>query len=164
MKYFARVGETEYVIEIDGDEIRVDNELVRVDLTQSGIDNLYSLLLDGASYEVLVESKPDAHLVSLYGEQLPVKVEDERTRKLNAGRSAPSLPQGEFAVRAPIPGLVVNVLVESEQAVEANQPLVILEAMKMENEIRAPRDGIVTKLEVEPGQRVEQNAALLTLK
>ena len=65
-----------------------------------------------------------------------MQVEDERTRKLNAGRKAPALPDGELAVIAPIPGMVVKVLIETGDNVDEEQSLVILEAMKMENEIR----------------------------
>jgi biotin carboxyl carrier protein len=75
-----------------------------------------------------------------------------------------SLPEGELAVRAPIPGLVVKVLVEAGQSVGEEQPLVLLEAMKMENEIRAVRAGVVKQVSCDAGQRVEQNAVLIVLE
>ena len=56
MKYYARVGQREYVVEIDGDTIYVDGELVDVDLRQSGASELYSLLFNGLSYELLIQS------------------------------------------------------------------------------------------------------------
>ena len=74
------------------------------------------------------------------------------------------LPEGELAITAPIPGLVVKVLVAEGDAIEENQPLVLLEAMKMENELRSMRGGIVKSVVVAPGQRVEQNAVLLVLE
>ena len=98
------------------------------------------------------------------GEQFQVQVEDERSRKLNAGRRAAELPDGEIAVKAPIPGLVVKVLTDVEEEVEEGQPLVILEAMKMENELRSPKAGIVKKVDAVAGQRVEQNAILIVLE
>ncbi|MCB0022198.1 MAG: acetyl-CoA carboxylase biotin carboxyl carrier protein subunit [Caldilinea sp.] len=76
----------------------------------------------------------------------------------------PSLPAGELAVVAPIPGLVVKVLAAAGDAIEEGQPLVILEAMKMENEIRSMRPGVIKSVEVAPGQRVEQNAVLIVLE
>ena len=91
-------------------------------------------------------------------------MQDERSRRLNQARKMPSLPAGEMAVAAPIPGLVVKVLVAAGDAIEEGQPLVILEAMKMENEIRSMRPGVVKSVEVAPGQRVEQNAVLIVLE
>ncbi|MCB0131979.1 MAG: acetyl-CoA carboxylase biotin carboxyl carrier protein subunit [Caldilineaceae bacterium] len=98
------------------------------------------------------------------GDQYHVQIEDERTRKLNAGRTAPALPDGELAIKAPIPGLVVKVLVAEGEEVADGQPVILLEAMKMENELRSPRAGVVTKVLVAGGQRVEQNAILIVLE
>ena len=164
MKYYARVGQREYVIEIDRDKTYVDGELVDVDLRQSGASELYSLLYNGLSFELLIQAARFDYGVTSRGERFDVQVEDERTRKLNAGRKAPALPEGELAVIAPIPGLVVKVLVESGDNVDEDQPVVILEAMKMENEIRSPRVGVVKKVQVGSGQRVEQNGILLVLE
>ena len=164
MKYYSRVGQHEYEIEIDGDQVFLDGELLDVDLRQSGASELYSLLFNGLSYEVLIETARFSYGVTSRGERFDVQVEDERTRKLNAGRKAPALPEGELAVVAPIPGLVVEVLVQAGDEVEEEQALVILEAMKMANEIRSPRSGVTKKVQVEPGQRVEQNEILLVLE
>lgn len=163
MKYFSLVGDHEYEIEIDGETVTVDGEPVEVDLSQSGVPELYSILLDGKSFEVLVEESRQTYAVTLRGEQYHVRVEDERSRRLNMGRKGPELPKGELVIKAPIPGLVVKVLAHEGQEVNEDQPLIILEAMKMENEIRALRAGTVRKVEVAAGQRVEQNASLLIL-
>ena len=101
--------------------------------------------------------------MTLRGEQFHVQVEDERTRRLHAGRQGPALPQGDLAVRAPIPGMVVKVLVQDGDEIIEDQPLIILEAMKMENEIRAVRSGVVRKVEVSAGQSVEQDAVLIVI-
>ncbi len=163
MKYFAQIGELEYVVEIDEGQIFVDGELVDVDLSRSGVPELYSMLINGRSYEVLIEEKRQLFDVTLRGEQYHVRVEDDRTRRLNEGRRGPELPQGELIVKAPIPGLVVKILVREGDEIAEDQALVILEAMKMENEIRALRAGVVRKIDVSSGQRVEQNASLLVL-
>jgi pyruvate carboxylase subunit B len=164
VKYFARVGEHEYEIEIIGEQVFVDGERIEVDLRQSGAPELYSLLFNGRSYEMLIEAERFNYGVTLRGERFEVQVEDERTRRLNAGRKMPAMPSGELAVTAPIPGLVVKVLVNVGDAIQEEQALVILEAMKMENEIRALRSGVVKKVEVTAGQRVEQNGILLVLE
>lgn len=164
MKYYALIGENEYEVTIEHDQIFVDGEPLSVDLVQSGAPELYSMLFDGKSYELLIEADRFNYTVTLQGEQIPVQVEDERTRKLNMGRKMPSLSHGELAVTAPIPGLVVKVLVAVGDEVTENQPLLLLEAMKMENEIRAQRSGTVKEVKVEEGQRVEQHGALLILE
>ncbi len=164
MKYYAHVGQHEYEIEIDKDTVYVNGELLEVDLRQSGAPELYSMLFNGRSYELLIEADRFNCGVTLRGERFDVQVEDERTRRLNAGRKLPVLPEGELAVTAPIPGLVVKVLVETGEAIEEEQPLLILEAMKMENEIRAMRAGVVKQVIAVPGQRVEQNSVLMILE
>ena len=164
MKYYARIGQNEYEIEIDGGALLVDGEPVDIDLRQTGDPELYSLLYDGRSYELLVEEDRYHYGVTLRGDRYDVLVEDERQRRLNAGRRLPMLPDGELAVLAPIPGLVVKILVEAGDVVEEGQPLVILEAMKMENEIRARRGGTISRIQAQPGQRVEQNGILLMME
>lgn len=164
MKYYSRVGQTEYEIEIIDDKVFVDGEAVEIDLRQSGAPELYSLLYNGRSFEMLIEAERFNYGVTLRGERFEVQVEDERTRRLNIGRKMVSVPEGELAITAPIPGLVIRVLVEVGQSVVDEQPLVLLEAMKMENEIRTLRSGVVKKIAVAPGQRVEQNAILVVLE
>jgi biotin carboxyl carrier protein len=67
---------------------------------------------------------------------------------------------GDGRIKAPIPGLVTRILVQEGQEVQADQPVVVLEAMKMENEIRAPFDGVITTIAAEPGQSVVRGAVL----
>ncbi len=165
MKYYARIGSNEYEIDIDhNDNVSVDGQPIAVDLLQSGAPELYSVLFGGRSYDMLIEPQRFDYTITFRGEQYQVQVEDERTRKLNTGRKAPAVPHGELAVKAPIPGLVVKVLVAEGDEVEDGQPLVILEAMKMENEIRSVRAGKVQAIKVDAGQRVEQNEVLLLLE
>lgn len=164
MKYYSRVGQNEYEIEIIDGKVLIDGEVVEVDLRQSGAPELYSLLYNGRSFEILIEAERFNYGVTLRGERFEVQVEDERTRRLNMGRKMVAVPEGELAVSAPIPGLVVKVLVEVGQSVVDEQPLVLLEAMKMENEIRAMRSGVVKTIVCVPGQRVEQNAVLIVLE
>ena len=161
MKYYATVGEHEYEVEFDGDTVLVNGEPVEVDLEPIGEPELYSILYNGRSYEVLLESSRYNYSVLIRGDQYQILVEDERTRRLNAGRTQGGLPDGEFAIKAPIPGLVVKILVAEGDVVEVNQPLLVLEAMKMENEIRSPRACTIKKVEIAPGQRVEQNAVMI---
>ena len=143
MKYYTRVDNNEYEIEINGDVVLLDGELVDVDMVRSGRPELYSVLFGGRSFEMLVTADRFNYTVNVRGEQFQVQVEDERARRLNRGRRLPTLPDGELAVIAPIPGLVVKVLVKEGDSIEEGQPFVLLEAMKMENELRAMRGGVV---------------------
>jgi biotin carboxyl carrier protein len=164
VKYFARVGDHEFEVRIEQGQVFIDDEEVDIDLEQGGAQELYSLLFNGQSYELIIESERFNYGVTIRGEHFYIQVEDERTRRLNAGRKAPALPEGELPVLAPIPGLVVKILVDVGDAVEDGQPLMLLEAMKMENEIRAPRSGVVKKIEAVAGERVEQNGLLIVLE
>ena len=164
MKYFARIGNNEYEVEITDSQILLDGEAVNVDIVRSGTPELYSVLFGGHSHELLVTSDRFNYMISIHSQQFQVQVQDERSRRLNQARKMPSLPDGELAVTAPIPGLVVKVLAVVGEDIEEGQPLVILEAMKMENEIRSMRPGRIKSIAVTPGQRVEQNAALLVLE
>lgn len=164
MKYYSQVGQNEYEVEIVDGKVLVNGEAVEVDLRQSGAPELYSLLYNGRSFEMLIEADRFKYGITLRGERFEVQVEDERTRRLNVGRKMVSLPEGELAIRAPIPGLVIKVLIEVGQTVTDEQPLLLLEAMKMENEIRAVRGGVVKQIVCVTGQRVEQNSVLIVLE
>lgn len=164
MKYYARVNNNEYEVEVNGDTVLLNGAPVNVDLVRSGNTELYSVLLDGHSYEMLVNADRFNYQISVRGVQLQVQVEDERARRLNRARRLPSLPEGELAITAPIPGLVVRVLVAEGDTLEEGQPVVLLEAMKMENELRATRGGVVKSVMAAAGQRVDQNAPLIVLE
>jgi len=164
VKYYARIGEHEYEVEIDNDALFLDGERLDIDLQQSGAPELYSMLFNGRSYELLIVAERFRYGVTIRSDRYDVLVEDERQRRLNLGRSLPTLPSGELPVTAPIPGLVVKVLVKEGDEVEDGQPLVILEAMKMENEIRALRGGRVKQVQTAAGQRIEQNGLLMILE
>ncbi len=73
-------------------------------------------------------------------------------------------PDGELSIKAPIPGLVVKVAVEPGQEVAEGDTLIILEAMKMENELRAPRAGVVLEVKVDPGAQVALGQAMVSLR
>ena len=164
MKYFARIGNNEYEVEISDAQVLLDGEPVAVDIVRSGLPELYSVLFGGQSHEMLITSDRFNYTVSIRSEQFQVQVQDERNRRLNQARKMPTLPDGELAITAPIPGLVVKVLINVGDPVEEGQPLVILEAMKMENEIRSMRSGVAKAILATPGQRVEQNAVLVVLE
>jgi len=164
MKYQAQVEDTIYEIDIDEDgRIRVDGETVEASLLQVGVLGLYSLLVDHESVELVVEETQHGYRVMLGSHIFDVKVADERQLRLAGEQGALVAPTGDLVVKAPIPGLVTRVLVNEGDEVEADQPLAILEAMKMENELRAQRAGVVSEIKIKPGENVEQGAELFVI-
>ncbi len=168
MKYYATVDERTYEISIEGDgRITVDGVEVGVDMQRIGRLDLYSLLLDNASHEVLVEPEEDGksfYGVMLEGTRYRVRLQDERSRRLALADRGLKPPAGEIAIKAPIPGLVVKVLVEPGQQVGEGETVAILEAMKMENDLRAPRAGTVHEVRVTPGTQVPLGQVILTIR
>jgi biotin carboxyl carrier protein len=163
VKYIASVDERDFTIDVDHPgEVVVDGEDLAVDLKP--IDGqLYSLLLGARSVEVYVERLEGVYYVLLDGDRYAVEVEDARLKTLKAMGRAEHETHGTATVLSPMPGLVVRVLVALGEAVAEGQGLVILEAMKMENEIRSPRGGQVKALHVAPGRTVNQGEALVVI-
>lgn len=165
MKYTAIISEKAYEVEVEpNNTIRIDGEAHSIDFRGIESVSLYSLLMDNKSWEVLVERAGDEFRVSIDGELHLVRVQDERTRKIEKGLGKVGAPSGEVTLKAPMPGLVRGVSAQVGQEVKAGQGLVILEAMKMENELRAPRGGAIKEVRVKPGDKVEQGQALLVIK
>jgi biotin carboxyl carrier protein len=155
MKYIATVDGRDFQIDIDGaDEVVVDEQARAVDLRPIYGTHLYSLIVDQRSYELFVERRPGSYAVMIEGDLYEVTVEDARLKRLKAMGGQQQPERGVDTVTAPMPGLVVRVLVEPGDRVAESQGLVILEAMKMENEIRSPRAGVVQSLGVAPGRTV----------
>jgi biotin carboxyl carrier protein len=117
------------------------------------------------SFEASVEV-PDAGewLVCVNGHTIPLAIADPREAFASRSHAAAGGDARSANVAAPMPGRVVKVLVKPGDAVAARQPLVIVEAMKMENELRAPRAGTVAEVRVREGQSVEANAVLVVLE
>jgi pyruvate carboxylase subunit B len=125
----------------------------------------WSLLPEGGGPAQVVDvdgSAPDL-TVTVGGVSVPVRVLDAR-RKLAAQAAARPGQSGPLAVKSPMPGKVVKVLVREGEAVKMGQGLVVVEAMKMENELRAPRDGRVQKVSAVEGAAVESGQTLATLE
>ncbi len=164
MKYVTTIGEQEYLIEIiDEQTVRVNGRLCVIDFDAICDQPVYSLLLDGRSYESYVYPADGEWQALLHGRLYPARVEDERERLLRSAAQEEAGGRGELQLKAPMPGLVVAVPVQEGQAVQKGAVLVILESMKMQNELKAPQAGVVTRLRAVPGERVEQRQVLLTL-
>jgi len=165
MKYIATLDDQTFEIEINAeDQITVDGESLSIDFRSVSGQPVYSLLVNGQSYEAYVQAAEAGLEVLLQGQLHVVEVEDERHRKLRETSGGPAVHSGEFNLKSPMPGLIVAVPVVEGQAVVKGQDLVILESMKMQNELKAPRDGTIGRVRVRAGDSVEQNQVLITLE
>jgi biotin carboxyl carrier protein len=141
-------------------EARVDDRPVEVDFATAGAD--ISVRVDGQIVDLSIEGVPPDLGVVASGHRSYVHVETDRMRSGNQASRA-NVSSGERVIKSPMPGRVVKVLVSVGDPVDVGQPLVVLEAMKMENEIRAPVAGTVAEVYVTAGMAVEGNAKLAIL-
>lgn len=163
MRYFVVVGGRTYCVELEGDAVIVDGRKLRAELQAVPGSAIRHLLLDGRSHTLHVgeTNGKGGWGLNVDGHTLEVEATDERTRTIRAMTARSATSRGPKPVRAPMPGMIVRIEVESGQNVRAGQGIVIIEAMKMENELRADGDGIVTRVLVSPGQAVEKGAVLV---
>jgi biotin carboxyl carrier protein len=125
---------------------------------------LYSLVIGSHRTELLASRSPEAILMALDGRTYAATVLDEAHARLAEVVGAAGMTHARRELRAPMPGLVVKVLCQPGETVEAGQPLVVLQAMKMENELSVPRGGTVGSVSVQPGQTVDQGQVLVTVE
>jgi biotin carboxyl carrier protein len=164
MIYITTIGDKEYTVEVlDRGHISVNGKVMQVDFESISGQPVYSLLIDGRSYEAFVNSGEEDLQVLLLGHQYPVKVEDAREKRLKAAAGGTAQGSGEFPLKAPMPGLVAAIPVQENEQVEKGQVLLVLESMKMQNELRSPRAGKVQRIKVKVGESVEQKQLLLSI-
>ena len=149
-------------VELGPDGIRVDGEVVQADLVEMDGTEVHSLLIGGRSHRILASRDgTDEWILHMSGLQLRAQVVDERTRTIRKLTGNKGGIVGPKPLRAPMPGLVVKVEAEEGDVVAAGQGLVIVEAMKMENELKCEGGGTISRILVEPGQTVEKDQVLV---
>ncbi|MBI3819844.1 MAG: biotin/lipoyl-binding protein [Planctomycetes bacterium] len=172
MKYFVKVREREFEVSLedragevfamirrlDGSGSPVEGETARERrVSYAEVDGLgqYSILDGTRSWAASIEAARGSNSefnVGLAGENFPISIENERERAAHAAERR--VATGPRTVTAAMPGIVISVLVREGDAVEKDAAILILEAMKMQNEVRTESAGIVKKLLVEPGKTV----------
>ncbi len=166
MKYVATIGGHTREVEVHGADgmyrLTVGAQTWDVDarLTAQGI---YSLLIDGVSYVADVVDRGGACVVDVGGEADEIRVE-EQTRYLIRTKGGAGAVADAQTVAAPLPGKVTHVAVKPGDRVEAGAALIVIEAMKMENEFKAARPGVVTEVRVVAGQTVNAGDVLVVLR
>lgn len=166
MKYFVTwAGET-HEVEIratkSGTSVLVDGTAYEADVaTVDG--EMLNLIVDGSSATYAARFENGRAVLSFHDREVRVGIEDERSRMARLATGGKPAGEADSEVRSVMPGVVKELRVAPGDTVAAGQPLLILEAMKMENEIRAPIDGVVATIHVETGQAVEKGADLIEL-
>ncbi len=167
MAYKAKLGDQTYTIDVQ--ELGEDKYKIMIDDEEHLIDgrqltgHMYSLLVENQSFTVDVAEKDDEYTVVYKGKSFRVHVLDER--KARRGGSEAGLGGAEEKdVRSMMPGKVVELLVNEGDQVVKDQSVIVIEAMKMENEIRAAVAGTVKAISVEAGQAVESGQLLIELE
>lgn len=166
MKFEVRVRSSSWknsrIVDLERDgqgwRFMLDGQSVAADAVAIA-PNIVSLLLDGHSYEVSIVPLPDGSLKLLIGSlEFTAEVADPRAWR---GRSQGAFQaEGRQQVAAAMPGKVVRLLVQVGEKVEAGQGLLVVEAMKMQNEIRSPKSGVVERLLAKEGQSVNAGEIL----
>jgi len=166
VKYFVRLAGLTVEVEVSGGSVRVDGETLEAHLAAVPGTPLHHLLLGGDSWTVSAQALEGIGEWALgaVGERVEVEAVDERTQAIRTLTGKKGGPAGGGVIKAPMPGLVVRVPVTEGQKVGPGTGLVVVEAMKMENELKATHPGIVKKVHVTPGAVVEKGAPLVTLE
>jgi biotin carboxyl carrier protein len=126
---------------------------------ETAYPGVYSILIDGVGYDARVERTPDAMVVAIAGERFEISIHDPRRWSPKSAGGT----QGVATLTSPMPGKVVRVLVTAGDAVEAGQGILVVEAMKMQNELKAPRVGHVISLTAREGATVVAGESLATI-
>jgi pyruvate carboxylase subunit B len=162
MKYIVALAGRELDVDVDGDQVAVDGKRFTASLSSAPGTPVRQLLLDGRAESLAVDGSGSGRwAVTRGGERWETEVLDERARHIRSLTGGGSQARGPAALKAPMPGLVVRVQVEAGATVAVGSGVVVLEAMKMENELRAASAATVRTVRVKPGEAVEKGQVLV---
>jgi acetyl/propionyl-CoA carboxylase alpha subunit len=165
VKYVATLAGSPTVVEITGSDgryrVTIGDEALEVDARRT-VPGIYSLLVGGVSHVADVVDRDGACVVDVGGETYEILVE-EQARWIIRTRGAAGAAQGQ-TLTAPLPGKITHVAVKPGDRVAAGDTLLVIEAMKMENEFKASAAGTVAEVRVQPGQAVNPGDTLLVIE
>jgi pyruvate carboxylase subunit B len=166
MKYIVTVNGVDVEIEVDGERLSIEGTTADASISELGQSPETVLMLGNEVHRLLVRrgASRGRYTMWLDGIRLEVEALDERSRAIRELAAATGGPTGPAPLVAPMPGMIVRVNVQEGAAVQAGQGLVVMEAMKMENELRASAAGTVKRVHVSPGTAVEKGALLLEME
>jgi biotin carboxyl carrier protein len=168
MKLFANVSDLEFEFDSAGfsesGRISVNGQRTVATLSQLNNGGCFHLLIGNTSHQVNIEKTESAYRVNINGRTYHVHVEDERTRQFRSLVKADTLVAKQVQIKAPMPGMIVRIQVREGQEIQKGDGLVVIEAMKMENEIRAPADCRVLKILRKEQDSVEKDTVLILVE
>jgi pyruvate carboxylase subunit B len=166
MKYFVKLGDEEIEVLLDGDTVTVDGETHHASLSSVAGTPVSLLRLDDEVRRVVARSGDSRGRYTLWldGFRFETEALDERARTIRELTGASAAAAGPAPIVAPMPGMIVRVSAQVGEQVHPGQGVVVMEAMKMENELRATSAGTVRAVLVTPGTAVEKGAVLLELE
>ena len=165
MKYIVQVNGERLTIDLAADGVHVDDESIHAHAADVEGTPVRVVTLGTEVHRVVVRRHPARGSYTLWigGFRFEVEALDERTRAIRDLSSASAAAAGPAPLVAPMPGMISRVLVEAGDSVHPGQAMVVMEAMKMENELRATSAGTVKRVAVQPGTAVEKGALLVEL-
>ena len=166
MKYFVRLAGEEHEVLLDADGVHIDGADVSAHVIPIDGTPVRMVRIGNAVHRVVVRPGADRGSYTLWldGHRFDVEALDERTRAIRERAGVAATASGPAPIKAPMPGLIVRVNAQVGDAVQAGQGLVVMEAMKMENELRALSAGRVKAVLVAPGTAVDKGAVLIELE
>jgi len=168
MRYIAKIEDKSFEIDIEEKDgklsVFLDGKPVSVDLAEVKPPNFISLLVNHRSFDAEITKDSGKYFVFLGGRRYECILEDERLSRLKGLGGIKGGIALEKELRSPMPGLVVSVEVKEGDQVKSGDGLVIVEAMKMENELKASFDAKVKQIRVKPGKAVEKDEVLIVFE
>ena len=166
MKYHVRLGDTEIEVQLDGDEVRIGETATHARLTDVEGTPVRMLTVGDEVHRIVVRpgTSRGRYTIWVDGFRHEVEALDERMRAIRELAGAAAGPAGPAPLVAPMPGMIVRVNVQVGDRVQPGQGLVVMEAMKMENELRAQAAATVKAVLAQPGSAVEKGALLVELE
>jgi acetyl/propionyl-CoA carboxylase alpha subunit len=166
MKYHVRIGESQHEVVLDGDGVHVDGVTVAARLTEITGTPLRAVTIGDEVHRAVVRKGTGRghYVLWLDGYRFEVEALDERARVISELSKVSAAAAGPAPLSAPMPGLIVRVTVDVGARVQAGQGLIVMEAMKMENELRALSAGTVKAVHVSAGTVVEKGAILVEME
>jgi pyruvate carboxylase subunit B len=165
MKYIVQVGDRRVEVVLEGDAVVVDGTRVHAHAADVPGSPVRLVTLGDAVHRVVARRTggKGRYALRMDGWRFDVEALDERARAIQDASAASGAARGPAPLVAPMPGLIVRVAVQPGDQVAAGQGLVVMEAMKMENELKAASAGTVAKVHAVPGTAVEKGALLVEL-
>ena len=167
MRYVVQLNDQRKTVSIEPEGVRYEDDApAHAELSDIEGSPVRMVKLGTHVYRVVAEKRQGRGRYTLWvdGYRFETEALDERTRSIRDLSAASATPTGPAPIIAPMPGLIVRVNVSVGDRVEAGQGIVVMEAMKMENELRSTAAGTVKSVEVVPGTAVEKGTLLVALE